>query len=76
MTIVHATKTLGTVDHVMINLNGRKNMNRERFEDMTDENLLQCILSAVGEEGCSDTIAELIARNKGYWREQLKEVTL
>lgn len=43
----------------------------EGFEEMTDEHLLQCILSAIDQEGCSDTIYELIARNKEYWKKRI-----
>lgn len=53
----------------------RKMMN-ERFEDMDDTELLKCILSACDQEGCSDTIQELIDRNKGYWRGKFLEAGL
>lgn len=48
---------------------------KNRFEEMDDTELLKCILAACEEEGCSDTIQELIDRNKDYWKDQLRGLT-
>ncbi len=48
----------------------------ERFEDMDDAELLKCILAVADNEGCSDTMQELIDRNKAYWKEQIRGAIL
>jgi hypothetical protein len=59
----------------MIGGNMKKSFN-ERFEDMDDAELLKCILAVADNEGCSDTMQELIDRNKAYWKEQIRGAIL
>jgi len=43
-----------------------------RFDDMTDEDLLKCILSSDTEEG-NETLAELARRHSQNWKKILEK---